>query len=141
MKLVIKFDEAKMRAYYSRGSSVVFRIYWQNEDADYPMAEWQDFGADILSWWIVSTLSLSKGASEAEFMFMDGPYSLRIKNQNQLLTIIDRDDELRWNVSLKTVVEELISAAQLVVVKLQKLGIPDRTGLAIGEKDLRDLNR
>ncbi len=49
----------------------------------FPFEQWNDLSADILSMWIPSMCTLLQGHSEqVDLYFMDGPYFLTLKREN-----------------------------------------------------------
>lgn len=126
MKLEIAFDEEIIRRYYNRGSPIVFSIYWNHDNEDYPSSQWTDFGVVILGWWLVDVRGLVRGADQEEFLFMDGPFSLLTRRNEDTLHISLKRDTAQWTVPLKQFISEIVRGAETVRAELVRLDIaPD----------------
>lgn len=137
MKLHVDFDEELMSRYHRRGASPFFTIYWTHSQEAYPNEDWLDFGSVIIGWWLIAATSLLHGALEEEFLFMDGPYALAVRPfGNQYHISMQGRSEL-WKVERTSFMNELLSAANQTVAKLNELQIPDKEGLQIGIRELK----
>ena len=137
MNLNIGFDDALIKKYVGRGRSPIFTIYWTQDQAAYPEEQWLDFGAVLLSWWLIAARSLLEGAAEAELSFMDGPFRLKARRVGNLLYVSADDQPWQWRTPLETFVAELLRATSQVQQKFLDLGVPDREGLQVGVEQLR----
>lgn len=53
----------------------------QAGDYRFPEAEWDDFVAVVLNWWVSNALALDGAVLEVENRFMDGPFSYRVRRE------------------------------------------------------------
>lgn len=137
MKLHVRFDDDLIRKYVQREADPFFGIYWLHNGIAYPEEGWLDFGSVILDWWLIAATSLLHGALEEEFLFMDGPYALSVRSlDNQCHISMQGRSEL-WKVECASFMNELLSAANQTVAKLNELQIPDKEGLQIGIRELK----
>lgn len=137
MKLHLEFDDDLLRKYVDRGSNPLFAIYWSQAGVAYPEQHWLDFGLVVLSWWLVAAKSLLEGESEAEFSFMDGPYSLHVRRFDTLLHISGRGVAWQWQMPIDNFAAELLQAADQVDQKFTALGLADQTGISVGARQLK----
>lgn len=60
--------------------SIIGRIWFTLGEQAFPGAGWSDFIVVVLGWWIGQLLDLRRAnKSDVEFLFMDGPYSILVK--------------------------------------------------------------
>ncbi len=137
MKLQLRFDDDLIRKYVEREADPFFGICWLHNGIAYPEAEWLDFGSVILGWWLMTATSLVRGSLEEEFLFMDGPYALSVRSRNNLYHISMEGRSESWTVERTSFMNELLSAANQTVAKLNELQIPDKEGLQIGIRELK----
>jgi hypothetical protein len=141
MQIELSFDEELLAKYKKRGAPPLFGIAWKCEGVFYPSDDWLDFGAVILSWWLVSAHRLLKGKDEDEFVFMDGPYSIKIKycRQADFVQLNPSGLDMTWEVPFYQLAQELIRAANQVCRELIRTGAGarERTALEKGIADLR----
>lgn len=137
MKLNIDFDDDLIKKYVERGRSPIFSIYWTQDQVAYPEKQWLDFGSVILSWWLVAAKSLLDGATEADFLFMDGPFRLHVRLIGNLLYVTPDDDSWQWRIATESFVAELLTAANRVQSKFAELGLSDTEGFQIGIQHLK----
>lgn len=67
--------------------SVIGSIWLQSNEPriDFPEAGWTDFPVLILGWWLAQVEGLLRGAStEADCLFMDGPFEFRINSTGEI---------------------------------------------------------
>ena len=63
-----------------RSGKITGEIYFEINGQYFPEKGWNDFPAIILSWWIQEFLKFKRYKEKnIEFMFMDGPFSLKGK--------------------------------------------------------------
>lgn len=137
MKVQLRFDDDLIRKYVQREADPFFGIYWLHNGIAYPEEGWLDFGSVILGWWLMAATSLLRGSLEEEFLFMDGPYALSVRPLgNQYHISMEGRSEL-WKVERSSFMNELLSAANQTVAKLNELQIPDKEGLQIGIRELK----
>ncbi len=60
----------------THAGSIIGRIWFASGDDAFPEARWSDFVVVLLGWWIGELLRLRQGRTQAELVFMDGPYSI-----------------------------------------------------------------
>ena len=61
---------------FGAGGSFTCTLYWQTDEGAFPSDDWTDFSGVLLRWWTDAYFALEY-SSAAEFLFMDGPYSIR----------------------------------------------------------------
>lgn len=139
MKLQLHFDERIMKQYYDRGSLILFGIYWVHNNIAYPSADWTDFGAVILGWWLQAALQMMQGSRQEEFFFMDGPFALFGQCKNDQLVFSARRSSEQWTTTLEEFASEIVSGAEAVVAELARLeiGKSDQNSLSAGVRALR----
>lgn len=86
-------------------------VYWQVAGDAFPSADWDDFVIRILSWWMLAAEQLLSGARHADFLFMDGPYSVRVSRENG-----DRHKAVLYRRS--TSGKQIIASADLTMERL-----------------------
>jgi len=73
-RLRIAIDLSDIERY--KTGSIVGRIWLAAGDDAFPESRWSDFVVVLLGWWIQELLRLREGSTQAELLFMDGPYSV-----------------------------------------------------------------
>jgi hypothetical protein len=93
--------------------SAIFGIEWELNEFVYPFKGWSDFG-EILCFWASETGNIYKGAEEVEFVFMDGPYSIRVvyDRKNEIINLLPADTGRIFTTSLGELTQILINACQ-----------------------------
>ena len=141
MKLIVDFDNALMKQSAAQGRSPLFSIYWMHEwmheQTAYPEAQWLDCGSVVLSWWLVSARALLEGAAEADFSFMEGPFSLTVRRLGNQVTITDPEQTWNTKAPLQGFIGELLTATNQVLGKFAEIGINDQNGLKTGMRQLQ----
>ena len=135
MNINIRFDNELLKRYSDRRDNLLFTIFISNGDINYPSEDWLDFGTIILGWWLYQSGKLLDGNEAVEFLFMDGPYKVKITQTDAVDTCrIDIEDwDISWSVSISELVNELIRATNYVCRYLKQAGI--------GEKERRSLTK
>jgi len=72
VRLTIDLSDLKR----SQTGSIIGRIWFAAGNAGFPTPRWSDFVVVLLGWWIRELLRLRGGWTQAELLFMDGPYSV-----------------------------------------------------------------
>ncbi len=137
MKLIVDFDDALMKQSAERGRNPLFMLYWMQGQQVYPEQKWVDSGSVVLSWWLFSARALLEGAAEADFSFMEGPFSLTVRRLGNQVTITDAEQTWNTKVVLQGFIAELLTATNQVLRKFAELGIDDRNGLQAGMRQLQ----
>ena len=63
------------------GRTATGRLFVQAGDYSFPEAEWDDFVAVVLNWWVSNALALDGAVIEVDNRFMDGPFSYRVRRE------------------------------------------------------------
>lgn len=136
MNIHVSFDDELLYRYDQRNSPSYFCIYIEVNERIYPDRSWMDFGAVILGWWQRACVELLEGNKEVAFVFMDGPYRLRLKQQLEegKLLCLTYGDEVLGDASLAQVANEVVRAGAQVHDHLTMLQIDriNREALSIG---------
>lgn len=100
--------------------SITGKIWFVQEEYDFPEKGWSDFPVVVLSWWLEKAVAMKGGHSRsAEFSFMDGPFSVAVTlvTEKTLTLAGIRNDPKQQiftsaEISLEALCAELIRAAQ-----------------------------
>lgn len=137
MKLIVSFDDLILKQSAERGRNPLFTLYWTQGQQVYPEQKWVDSGSVVLSWWLVSARILLEGAAEADFSFMEGPFSLTVRRLGNQVTITDTEQTWNTKMLLHGFVSELLTVTDQVLRKFAELGINDQNGLRVGMRQLQ----
>jgi hypothetical protein len=85
-----------------------------------------DFGVVILDWWIVAAHRLLNGSTKEDFQFMDGPYCISIRAEDNFVFLSSKGVSDDWTASLEELISELLGGARLVTAELARLNIAHR---------------
>lgn len=108
-------------------------IWLELDGSSFPAREWDDFPVAILGFWLTNLKPLLlTQAAECDCPFMDGPYSFYVQIQIDRkdffsVTPVDRTaDDKKFlsttNVNAHLVVEQLLSASQIVIQTCRRNG-------------------
>ena len=114
------------------GGQITGKIYFQFGEKTFPESDWNDFVVVMLCWWLKAVIQMIDGIKEnAELLFMDGPFSVRILTQGRdrwRLECIERrknvalnPDEIGEVVEYRTMVESLIMLKSLLSVACETI--------------------
>jgi hypothetical protein len=113
MKINVNFLDEEIGRYLA-GKKLIIGVYWEHEGQAYPMDVWSDFKC-ILGWWVTAVIELVDGANECEFMFMDGPYSIKAQYDRTTGKIFLKegrypDNKFEATTTINEIIEQLIQA-------------------------------
>ena len=140
MKVIVEFDDELLRIAARDGRPVSFTVFLEHGNTCYPDRGWVDCGAVIIGWWLVALRNFTRESRPVRLMFMEGPYGLtvdRLENSEEVV-VYDADDELRWEMDLRQLVDAITRAADEVLEKFRELNLDERAGqgLAVGVAEL-----
>ncbi|NJO81410.1 MAG: hypothetical protein HC828_00725 [Blastochloris sp.] len=140
MNIQLQFDRDKLLQRAQQGKPLVFDIAWEHEGVYYPAPYWADFGVVILSWWLRSVVEIAEeGASE--FLFMDGPYRINAKydENTKYIRLTPKGQDWVWVVPIDMIAHELIRAANAISRELlaNDIGVSERQSLEYGVSSVR----
>lgn len=145
MEIKLDFDNELFKKYEARGASPFFGIALQQDDQFYPSEDWKDFGAVILNWWMETMLHLLGSGRCKEFLFMDGPYEVKVRyrRSTQMMELRPQGLNVIWQISPKDLTEAIVNAAEKVMQKLAQMntGRLEREGLEQSVSQLQELSR
>lgn len=120
MNIRVKMDNYNFPNIGEVRENFQFEIYWEHDGLFYPMEHWVDFGCILVGWWVSTVIKLLRGNSEGSFAFMDGPYSLLAKlDQNtQTLSLQPRGMNITWEMNFTELLVALSQAVSLIHEKL-----------------------
>lgn len=98
---------------------LIFTIFWQHNEISYPSKDWEDFGCVVIGWWVSTVIQFLAGENEGEFSFMDGPYSISAKyNQDsEALVLFPEQTNSVWEIQLRIIINALISTVNYIYKK------------------------
>jgi hypothetical protein len=144
MKINVNFLDEEVDRYLA-GRELIIGVHWEHEGQSYPMDIWSDFKC-ILGWWVTAVVELVNGANECEFMFMDGPYS--IKAQYDRVTGVVRlnqgrypNDKFEAKTTIGELIEQLIQAHSKIQQALIDRQLITEKGRAGFERVMSALNK
>lgn len=132
MKIHVGFNEELLHQDADRGSSLIFYITWEHDGVYYPGRKWDDFGEIILGWWLYSAYRFLQGHKFGNFGFMDGSFELfgTYNHEAGIVELVPEKGDFTWNVPLSELLDELVKAAQTVLIELKRNGIKEREALS-----------
>jgi hypothetical protein len=144
MEINLDFDDELLKKYEARKASPFFGIALQQDNQFYPSEDWNDFGAVILNWWIGTMLHLLSSGRCKEFLFMDGPYEVKVRyrRSTKMMELRPQGLDVIWQVSPRELTEAIVNAAEKVIQKLAQMntGKVEREGLERAVSKLRELS-
>jgi len=142
MQIVTNLDKELVAKYYSRGSPILFEIYWEHEGVTYPDQGWTDFGIVVLGWWFYVVNEFRTGVSSSKFSFMDGPYAIEAAYNADTgsIELTPEDLGVTWHLSLQELVTGLINSATQICQELQEFGVAEQERLNL-EKNIVQIKR
>jgi len=117
MHINLKFKDEWLLDYKQRTENqnlVPAWIYLEHENEYYPDNDWIDNPAILFGWWFTSIVDLLQGGIGQGFDFMEGPYSININIDNDLIILNSDDNKITWEVNKKEFIDELIRAGNEV---------------------------
>jgi hypothetical protein len=114
----------------SKSGAITGPIWIHHEATDFPERGWSDFPVRILSWWLDAIGNLNRGAKDAVFSFMDGPFEFKVSDGQPggfRVQLIERrlDTQsivLEFGVSLQALQTSLHLAAASALVECDRRG-------------------
>lgn len=77
-------------------------LYFQEEGFYFPEKDWKDFIIVVLNWWCAALRKILYNETYTkEFLFMDGPFSIKIKHIEEdifHLTFIKQNEVVRLSI-------------------------------------------
>ncbi|NES97677.1 MAG: hypothetical protein F6K32_21195 [Desertifilum sp. SIO1I2] len=128
MNIEVKFEGIKSSQLITKSGQVLLKIYWVNNGVYYPDKDWIDFAFVILGWWITTILKLIEGQQEGEFMFMDGPYSIKAKYNSKtgIVELYPKGIDCLWNIHITKIIEEIIKALTKISEEIKNGNFEDK---------------
>lgn len=98
-----------------------------------PVEECVDFGPTILGWWGLALTRVIIGSDAESFMFMDGPYHIRVRYELEegIIRLEPPGTAWNWTTTIRDLVDVLTDSTTTVVVELKRLDVAPKqiTGL------------
>lgn len=141
MRLVLDFDDETLRRYDARGAPLLFYVAVEHDGVYFPDRQWLDFGCVVLGWWTMAILRLLEGSEEEDLCFMDGPYTLRARRLDAMVTVRSVEGPpFAATTTLPRLRKELASSANAALRHVAALGLRGDDVAAL-EAGLRKLQR
>ena len=117
-----------------------FKIYFYLDGVCYPDDEWIDNGAIIVGWWLYSLYLLKKGSQEEDFVFMEGPYRLKVSrvSDTEYFKVSTGDLRKTIEVSLTDLSLAITNCAKKIIEIFLRYGIAEPACMAL-EKGVNDV--
>jgi hypothetical protein len=93
----------------NKNDKITGKICFYIDNNYFPDSDWNDFLVVVLNWWINNLLRINNNLNH-DFMFMDGPFLVRINVENKeeiKLTLIERKIKEKTIYSGKSEINEL----------------------------------
>ncbi len=129
------------------GSALSGLLFIEVDGFYFPAKNWGDYVLPVLGWWIENLMRLTLPDSEVKNIFMDGPYSFRLRrsgtNDDVHLTFHDGDLILpgEYMISYKRCLAAHRGAAQHVLNEIKEMGLSTSKDISTLETRLDHLLR
>lgn len=112
MDIKVEFDDEQSVWFKNGEGTLFFEVTWEDNGIHYPMENWSDFGDVILGWWGTTIVQLLEGSDEGEFLFMDGPYSVKAKYNRRtgIVELIPKGRDTVWRMPIIDLLKKLVQA-------------------------------
>lgn len=102
--------------------TVTGQLYFRTDASTFPDDVWNDFALVLLGWWVEALIPLLQGQRcEAELLFMDGPFLVRVERDEAgdcSMEFVDRARDRvvgRGSIQLDELFEQVTRAAKAVL--------------------------
>jgi len=123
MKIVIDINEELLLDNSSTPELTSMFMHIEHDEESYPCDDWIDNPSVVLGWWLYSFNEIASGGEGQGFNFMEGPFFINSKYENESLALTSEDREFSCTIGLIDFGEQLCKAMNQASRIFYKMGI------------------